>query len=257
MHRPGSATLQPPARLAGRQVLGWALVLLLPLHAFAAALLPAWRPAHHHGAPAAMPLAVHASRPSPARMPVLAGAVDTLRTAASLRAPHAHGHVATLPAATTQAARAAHGHAHLHSRAHGHDAGHRHGPRPAPQPPARSTRRAVAGEGPPSIRVADPNTPEDLHAHALQAPHDHATIGRHHHGREGHAAATLVLAPASDDGIADGASPRTVWDIPWPLMPPATRIAACGTEAGLCAHRPPANPTPASGALLRPPRCAT
>lgn len=272
MLRSGPATPSTPARAA--VPVAWLLVLLLPLHAFGVAFLPAWMPAHHHrtGAPSVTPQleAVRAG----ATWNAASAAMPQRARAEAVSDFQAHASAGTQPSARRPEpahSHAAHDHdgsQHRHARvtARPHDAedgapqrqhthgtrSHRHGKASIPHDHATSGdhRHDRVAEALASQSVVDPAIPPATREAA--APHDHATIGRHHHGADG--AVTMVLTAQSAGDPVDAASARAGWDVPWPLLPALARVPACGAESTLRTHVPQPYPPPAQAGPLRPPR---
>lgn len=312
----------------------WLLVLLLPLHAFGVAFLPAWMPAHRHQSdtPRAAPQLVarqmgvlrtraHAVvAPAPSIRPKpMATSRETERRDIALHAlsRHEHGGPPDLHndtgAHTHEARRSAHSHPNAaprnaardhavnHSRhtpghglpgelhdettTHSHEAPLAAHPHPHPHIATRefadrdSTVNAqrihrqsgaahrqseagaaqqvsgqVAPRQPKAVAAAPRSeapiaiTPHDI------TPHNHATIGRHHHGDDPRGARTMVLVSQSVADQADALPARGGWDTPWPLMPVRRRLPACGAEASPHADATRCSPAPALAGLLRPPR---
>jgi hypothetical protein len=280
MHRSGPATPPKPARAA--VPVAWLLVLLLPLHAFGVAFLPAWMPAHHHRgeAPgAAPPLAAVRANSTPIKTQIKASAAIPQRAVVSALAdsqPHAsvgrHAPAHRPDPAHSHSAHEhggrQHRHAHAAVRLHEAEDGapqrqHKHGTRSHRHHQA-SVRHdhATAGrhhhDGAP-IAAAEASASQSVVEPSRRpltreatAPHDHATIGRHHHGADGAATMVLTAQPAGDP--VDAAPARGGWDVPWPLLPATARLPACGAESTLRAHLPQPYPPPALMGLLRPPR---
>lgn len=270
MLRSGPATPSTPARAA--VPVAWLLVLLLPLHAFGVAFLPAWMPAHHHrtGAPSVTPQleAVRAG----ATWNAASAAMPQRARAEAVSDFQAHASAGTQPSARrpdpahSHAEHEHHGqHRHASVAARLHDAedgapqrqhthgtrSHRHDEASIPHDHATSgDHRHDAAEALASQSVVDPAIrPATREA---TAPHAHATIGHHHHGADG--AVTMVLAAQSVGDPVDAASARAGWDLPWPLLPALARVPACGAESTLRTHVPQPYPPPAQAGPLRPPR---
>jgi hypothetical protein len=282
MHRSGPATPPNPARAVVPVPVAWLLVLLLPLHAFGVAFLPAWMPAHHHRGDApgvAPPLAAVRANSTPINTPIEASAAIPQRAVVNALAdsqPHAsvgrHAPAHRPDPAHSHSAHEHDGRQHRHAHAtvrlheaedgapqrrHMHGArSHRHYQASVPHDHATASKRhhngahvatAVALA---SQSVVEPSS-QPLTREAT-APHDHATIGRHHHGADGAATMVLTAQPAGDP--VDAAPVRGGWDVPWPLLPAAARVPACGTESTLRAHVPQPYLPPALAGPLRPPR---